>query len=163
MAAHNLRGTFDAAAIESPVPVGVNRSAGLEADRRISEMRRPRIVLDSIAVGLCLIAMLTPGNLNAKKEEQTITGTVQIAETSHGKVRTVYIKSASEGDVLVNRSTEVARELLDLVGTAIKATGYIKKPRMNPDFEQVIDVLSYEIIPPEEIVPAPAKTPQEDE
>jgi hypothetical protein len=114
-------------------------------------MRTPRIILNAFAAVLCLSALLAAGDLRAGKPTRTITGTVVSAEVYGGKVRSVYIKDSQEGDFLVVRGTEIGKELLKLVGVKVTATGYIRKTRRDPVFENVIDVLSYGLVPSDDI------------
>ena len=111
-------------------------------------MKTLRAMCQVMTLGLCVVALLSAGQLRAEKPTKTITGTVKKADVYHGKVRGVYIKDAQEGEFLVVRSTEIGKELLKQVGVTVRATGYVKKARPDSDFTQVIDVLHYEIVPP---------------
>jgi len=113
-------------------------------------MNRTGMGLHVIAVGLCLIAVLAVGDVRAEKPTATITGTVEAAESSRGKVISVYIKDPDNVRFLVVRSTEVGKELLEKVGVTVTATGYVKKTRPESKFPQIIDVLSYEVDAPRE-------------
>jgi hypothetical protein len=120
--------------------------------------KRARLL--GIALALCLTALVTSGNLHAQKPTTTVTGTVKGAEVYRGKVRSVYIEDSADGDFLVLRGTEKGKELLGHVGDTVTATGYVRKQDRNPKFDQVIDVLSYEIDrsdegTPEDDTPAP--------
>jgi len=125
-------------------------------------MGRSREVLVAAAVGLCVIAVLSIGELNAERPTRTITGTVKKDEVYKGKVRSVYIKDAQEGDFLVARGTEIGKELLNHVGATVRATGYVKKARPDSDYAHVIDVLNYKIVPSGESDPAAMGNSRED-
>ena len=125
-------------------------------------MKRPCMVPNGVAVLLCLIVLLASGDLRAEKPTKTITGLVKSFEVDRGKVRSVYIKDPREGEFLVVRSTEIGKELLKQVGATVRATGYPRKSR-EPQFEQVIDVLRYEVVPSDEPVSDAVATPREDE
>jgi hypothetical protein len=95
----------------------------------------------------CLIAFFAWGDLPAQKPTRTITGVVKAAESHKGKARAVYIADPSQGDFLVVRSTEMGKELLKHVGATVKATGYVRKRRLDTKFGETIDVLQFEIDP----------------
>jgi hypothetical protein len=112
----------------------------------------------------CLVALLVGGDLYAQKPTKVLTGTVKRAEVYKGKVRAVYIEDPQEGEFLVVRGTEVGKELLKHVGATVRATGYVRKPRPETEFELAIDVLNYEIVPSEdEPAAAETKTQREEE
>lgn len=104
----------------------------------------------SLAVVLCLVAMLAFTESHAQKPTKTITGTVKRAEVYKGKIRAVYIEAPGEGDFLVARGTDVSKELVKHIGATVKAEGYVKKSLRDPGFALVIDILSYELDPQEE-------------
>ena len=110
----------------------------------------------------CLIVLLTSTGLRAEKPTTTVTGVVKRFEVDRGNVRSVYIEDPREGDLLVVRSTEIGKELLKRVGATVRATGYLRKSR-EPQFEQVIDVLRYEVVLPDELAPEVVATPRKDE
>lgn len=121
-------------------------------------MTRQRVAVSGIAVLFSLVALLESGDLWARKPTKTITGTVKKAEMYRGKVRAVYIEDRAEGDFLVARGTDISKELIKQVGATVKATGYVRKSTRDLEFDLVIDILRYEIDPPEEPVPDAAAT-----
>lgn len=99
-------------------------------------MSRLQFRFEAVALAFCVITLLSAGGLCAEKPTKMITGKVKRAE--------VY-----QGEFLVVRSTEVGKQLVKHVGATVKATGYVKKARPDSEFKLVIDVLHYEIVPPD--------------
>jgi hypothetical protein len=132
----------------------------LRPDDRVARAREPfreRIVMNvmkkthgvrwGMALVVCLVALGLFGGVEAgKKTTATITGTIQPAETRHDKVILVFIQDAEQGDFVVLRGTEVAKELTKLVGQQIRATGYVGKALREKNFDTYIDILEYEIV-----------------
>lgn len=106
----------------------------------------------------CMVffVVTAPGFVRAEKPGETITGVIKAADVYKGKVQSVYIKDLEKGSFLVLRGTPVAKALTRNVGATVKATGHVRKARPDSDFERVIDVLSYEIVPAEAPDAAPA-------
>jgi len=113
-------------------------------------MSKPSLVSSGVVAVFCVLALLVPGAASAKKITKTVTGVVTASESYKGKVVGVFIKDLQEGDFVVFRGTEVGKELLEHVGSTVTATGYIKKSNRDPGYDNGIDILTYEVLPPVE-------------
>ena len=114
-------------------------------------LRILRCAASAMTIGLILAS--TVDVTRAEKPTKTVTGIVRGYDSYKGKVTSITIKDAEQGEFLVLRGSEKGKELLRQVGATVKATGYLQKSNRDPEHTVVLDVIEFEVLTP------PAGTP----
>jgi hypothetical protein len=105
--------------------------------------RAPRASRPATLALLAAFAMASGAALAG--EVQTVTGEIRPHTISRGVVKECYLKT-DEGRKLLVLNNEKGKELLALSKSRIRATGYIRKPKSGKEFENIIDVVEFEVL-----------------
>ena len=109
--------------------------------------RTMRRIGKGAALALTVTLGLAAAATTLARDQQTITGVIKPSEISRGVVKVCYLKT-EDGKKFLILNNEKGKQLLTQTKSTVRATGYIRKPNMDKGFEQIIDIVEYEIVNP---------------